>query len=201
MKVYENPALQSEPLWIKQLPVSLSGQARFGERQSHWSYLIEQYTGLNCANDDSLAPLTTLTLLYFSSIPYRVHAIHIQYCWYLQLLDFWTPNFKATVISTFVVHLLWKSTNWLKKVEKMLCAVLWNSCMQFSDYAPPKVVPLFLDHPIYELLFWLRCHQTVTKYVIWGITRTYLVALCLSSTRCETKKNIMQAKQLFDCDS
>ena len=88
-----------------------------------------------------------------------------------------------------------------KQVEKMLCAVLWNSCMQYSNYAPPKVVPLFLDHPIYELLFWLRCHQTVTKYVIWGITHTYLVALCLPSTRCETKKNIIQAKQLFDCDS
>ena len=56
MKLYENPALQSEPLWIKQLPVSLFGQARFVERQSHCSDLIEQYTGLNCDNDDNLAP-------------------------------------------------------------------------------------------------------------------------------------------------
>ena len=56
MKLYENPALQSEPLWLKQLPVSLFGQARFVERQSDCAYLIEQYTGLNCDNDDNLVP-------------------------------------------------------------------------------------------------------------------------------------------------
>ena len=31
MKLYENPALQSEPLSLKQLPVSLFGQARLVE--------------------------------------------------------------------------------------------------------------------------------------------------------------------------
>ena len=56
VKLYENPALQSQSLWLKQLPVSLFGQARFVERQSHCSDLIEQYTGLNCDNDDNLAP-------------------------------------------------------------------------------------------------------------------------------------------------
>ena len=59
MKLYENPALQSEPLWLIQLPMSLVGQARFVERQSHCSYLLEQYTGLNFIlsdNDDNLAP-------------------------------------------------------------------------------------------------------------------------------------------------
>ena len=30
-KIYENPALQSEPLWLKKLPVSLFGQAQFVE--------------------------------------------------------------------------------------------------------------------------------------------------------------------------
>ena len=55
MKLYENPALQSEPLWIKQLAVSLCGQAQFVEHQSHCSDLIKQYTGLNCVNDDNLA--------------------------------------------------------------------------------------------------------------------------------------------------
>ena len=56
MKLYGNPALQLEPLWLKQLPVSLFGQAQFVECQSHRSDLIEQYTGLNCDNDDNLAP-------------------------------------------------------------------------------------------------------------------------------------------------
>ena len=56
MKLYENPALQSEPLWLKRLPVSLFGQARFIERQSDCAYLIEQYTDLNCDNDDNLVP-------------------------------------------------------------------------------------------------------------------------------------------------
>ena len=30
------------------------------------------------------------------------------------ILDLWTPNYKTTVISTLVVHLLWKFTEWLK---------------------------------------------------------------------------------------
>ena len=68
-------------------------------------------------------------------------------------IGFLTPNFKATVISTFVVHLLWKFTKWLKYVEKMLCAVLWNFCVQFWNCVPLKVVPLFLDHPIYPKPF------------------------------------------------
>ena len=77
-------ALQSEPLWIKQLAVRFFGQARFFKRQSHCSDLIKQYTGLNCVNDDNMALWTNMTLLYFSSIPCRVHAIRIQHCWCLQ---------------------------------------------------------------------------------------------------------------------
>ena len=85
------------------------------------------------------------------------------------LLDFSTPNFKATVISTFVIHLLWKFTKWLKNVEKMLCVVLWNSCVWFWNYVPLKVVPLFLHQPIHEErnIFLSFCRER--SVILWNI--------------------------------
>ena len=141
-----SPILFDEtPLWLKQLPVSLFGQARFVERQSHCSYLIEQYTGLNwqCGTIDK--PGTSLFQQYTIQSACNTHPILLV----STILDFWTPNFKATAISTFTVHLLWKFTKWLKTFGKMLCAVLWKCCLQFWNYAPLKVVLFFLDHPIY----------------------------------------------------
>ena len=149
MKLYENPALQSEPLWLKQLPLSLFGHGWFVERRSHCSYLIEQHWGLNCDNDGSLAPYTKLTRLYFSSIPYRVHAIHIQCCWYLRYWIFGNPILKQLSFLHLLSICFENSQSDWKHIAKMLWAALWNSCAQFWNYSPPKVVPFFLDHPIY----------------------------------------------------
>ena len=65
------------------------------------------------------------------------------------ILDFWTQNFNATVISTLLSIFSEISQSDWKHVGKMLCAVLWNSCLQIWNHASLKVVPLFLDHPIY----------------------------------------------------
>ena len=83
--------LQSKPLSFNQLPPY---------RKVLWgkpcllivrvTAATEQYTGLNCINsdnNDNLAPKTNLTCLYHSSIPRRVHAIHI--------LDFLDTQFSS----------------------------------------------------------------------------------------------------------
>ena len=68
--------------------------------------------------------IVNLALLYFSIIPYIQSASHThQILLVSTVLDFFTPNFKATVISTFIVHLLWKFTKWLKICwENVVCS-------------------------------------------------------------------------------
>ena len=73
-------------------------------------------------------------------------------------MDFWTPNFKATVVSSFGVHLLWKFTKWLKHVKKMLCAALWNSCMHFLRLCRTKSCATFFGPPdtwSLKVKFWM----------------------------------------------
>ena len=66
------------------------------------------------------------------------------------ILDFWTPNFKATVISTFVVHLLWKSPKWLKTCWKNVVCSFVEFLHAFLKLCPTKSCATFLDHPIYN---------------------------------------------------
>ena len=89
-KLYENPK-QSKPFSLKLLSVSHFGQTLFTECMGHCSNFRKQQTGLNCVcsdNNDNLAPQTNLALLYHSSLPCRVHAIHFQHCWYLRYQNF-----------------------------------------------------------------------------------------------------------------
>ena len=120
-----NPTKQSKPLWLKQLAVSLHGQARCVERQSHCSNLIEQYTGLKLRYWWQFGTLdkpdTTLFQQYRPTIQSACHMHTILVV--STILDFWTLTFKATVISTFVVHFLWKFTKLLK--------TCWKCCVQF----------------------------------------------------------------------
>ena len=143
--------LQSKPFSFNQLPESLFGQNLFVDCESLCSYFSEQYTGLNCINsdnNDNLAPKKTLTCLYHSSIPRRVHAIHIQYCWHPRYWIFWTHNFEAHVISTFVVHWLWKFTMWLETCWKNVVWFFVKFFWAALKFCPVKSCAIFLDHPI-----------------------------------------------------
>ena len=61
--------------------------------------------------------------------------------------------FSCCFVPLLFLHLLSirfeNSQSGRKHVEKMLYAVLWNSCMRFWNYVRLNVVPLFLDHPIH----------------------------------------------------
>ena len=152
--------LLDEALWKSRVAIraiviktttGMSFWASVVECESHCSYLIEQYTGLNCISSDSYgnwAPETNLALLHFSRIPYRVHAIHIQYCWYLQYWIFRHPILKQLSFLHLLSICFENSHSDWKHVGKMLCEVLWISWVQFWNYVPLKVVPHFLDHPI-----------------------------------------------------
>ena len=73
-------------------------------------------------NNENLAPYTNLALLYHSSVPCRVHSLHIQYCWYPQ---YWIFGHITFVSNCYIyihcplalkIHIV---------IEKMLCEAWW----------------------------------------------------------------------------
>ena len=96
---------------------------QFGTIDKYGTSLFQQYTIQSACNTHQILLVSTI-------------------------LDFWTPNFKATGLSTLLSICFENSQSDWKHDWKMLCAVLWKYCMQFWNYAPLKVAPLFLDHPI-----------------------------------------------------
>ena len=150
MKLFENPALQSEQLWFKQLLVSLFGQAQFFERQSHCSDLIEQYTGLNCILMWQCGTRDKPGTSSFQQNTIQ-SACHTHPTLLVStILDLWTPNFKATVISTFVGHLLWKFTKWLKTCWKNVVSSFVEFLRTVLKLCPTKSCGIAANMPYWN---------------------------------------------------
>ena len=81
------------------------------------------------------------------------------------ILDFSTLNIKATVISTFVVHLLWKFNKWLKTCWKNVVCSFVEFLHAVMKLCPTKNLPLFLDHSIlhYPLIYVHFLSKTLKK--------------------------------------
>ena len=88
---------------------------------------------------------TSLFQRYTIQSAYNTHPILLV----STILDFWTPNFKATVISTFVVHLLWKFTKWLKTCWKNVVCSFVEILSAVLKLRHTKSCATFVDHPIY----------------------------------------------------
>ena len=63
------------------------------------------------------------------------------------ILDFSTPNFKAAVISTFVIHLLWKFTKWLKTCWKNVVCSFVELLRVVLKFRPSKSCATFFAPP------------------------------------------------------
>ena len=107
-----------EPLWLKQL-LGKPGCWTLESLQLlnwaiHW---------LKIDIDDTLAPKTNLALLYFSSIQCRVHAIHIQYCWYPR---YWI--FGHLILSNCHFYIC---SQFALKIHRVIENMLEKCCVQF----------------------------------------------------------------------
>ena len=106
------------------------------------------------------------------------------------ILDFWTHNLQATVISTFVVHLHWKFTIWLRTCWKSLCEVLCSSVRQIWNYTPLKSCAtrynksglvlqtkqsccIVSSYTMRQEILWTRKLCILLKATIWDTVETY----------------------------
>ena len=99
------------------------------------------------------------------------------------ILDFWTPNFKATVIFTFVFHLLWKFTKWLKTCWKnIMCSFveflravlklrLTKSCATF--FGPPNIYKYKMEIASVIIIFF-----SWKPPIVWGLQSWYYCHKC-----------------------
>ena len=86
------------------------------------------------------------------------------------ILDFSTPNLKATVISTFVVHLLGKFTGWLKSCWKSVVCSFVDFVHTVLKLCPTKSCATFFGSPyIYYILRFTKL-QLYASYTLHQLT-------------------------------
>ena len=110
------------------------------------------------------------------------------------ILVFWTPNFEAPVVSTFVVHSLWKSTKWLKTCSKTVVCNFVESLSEVLKLCPTKSYATFLNHPIYgrlhqsflisfDMSVWRDIrHVTSHRWAATGLLGTTMLNMSLSTS-------------------
>ena len=109
--------------------------------------------------------------------------MHIKYFWYA-LLDFWTHNFQATFISTFVVHLHWKFTMWLKICWEITVWSFVEFCWAVLKLCPTKSCAIFFAPPdIYRYNEYGCMVRYLLKWHSWRGQHT-----CRQQMEWETKK-------------
>ena len=97
------------------------------------------------------------------------------------ILVFWTPNFKATVISSFVVHLLWKFTKWLETCWKIVVFSFVGFSPAVLKLCPTKGCATFLDHPIYFSFYHeYDCPMSCAVILHWGFVRALEILILLN---------------------
>ena len=102
-------------------------------------------------NNDYLARKTNLALPNHSSMPCRVHAIHIQYCWYPQYWIFWHTIFKQLYFLQKSIGFENSQSDGKHAKEEKFFEFLLNCAMQFWNYAPIKVLQCFGPPDIFLL--------------------------------------------------
>ena len=101
-------------------------------------------------------------------------AIHIQYCWYLRYWIFLHPILKQLSFLHLLPICFENSQSDWKYVEKMLCAALWNSCVQFREYAPLKGATFFGP---------LDIHVIQDKFRSTWVLQNFFFVVCHMLTR------------------